>query len=698
MARLVDAARATFVVSALTLALAGCEGDDGNPGPQGPPGPEGPQGAPAPEPGFQLQLLHFADVDGAGGADDVEKFSALVDGFRERFPENTVLVSSGDNLIPGPEFFAAGDDDLAGVLGEPGNGRAHIAWLNAMGVQASALGNHDLDASPEDLAELVSTDGLWGGANFPYLAANVDFTGSDLDGLVVDDGEPARGGAVAGSATVLAGGEVIGLVGAAVPTLPRITNTSGLTITPATFDASVDADLDALAAEIQPAVDALGAEGVNKIIVLAHMQQLAIEQALAERLENVDIIVGGGSNTILADGNDRLRDGDAAADVYPLSFTSPSGEPVLVVNVDGDFRYLGRLVVEFDDAGVIDPDSLDPAINGAYATDLVQFPFSPLDGVVDVTLALEGVLLEKDGNVLGVTDVYLEGRRSEVRTEETNLGNLTADANLAAARAFDATVQISLKNGGGIRNEIGQALQPPGTNDPADIQFLPPEANAAIGKPAGGISQLDIETSLRFNNGLTLLTVTAAELADIMEHAVSATTAGATPGQFPQVAGMRFSFDPDQPARDSTSGDTNQSLATIDGDRLRNLAIVDAAGNVVDQVVDDGTVTGNSNREFRLVILDFIAKCVDVPGEDCGDGYPLNGLANANRVDLEDENLPAGSATFAAAGSEQDALAEFLLTNFPDAANAFTDAETDPVDDERIQNLAVPGQTDTVVP
>jgi 5'-nucleotidase/UDP-sugar diphosphatase len=38
-----------------------------------------------------------------------------------------------------------------------------------------------------------------------------------------------------------------------------------------------------------------------------------------------------------------------------------------------------------------------------------------------------------------------------VRTEETNLGDLTADANLWAAKQEDASVQVSIKNGGGIR-------------------------------------------------------------------------------------------------------------------------------------------------------------------------------------------------------------------------------------------------------
>lgn len=631
---------------------------------------------------FSLQLLHFADVDGAGGVDDVRNFSALVDGFRTEYPDNTLVLSSGDNLIPGPEFFAAGDAAMADVL-VPGNGHAHIAWLNAMGVQASVVGNHDLDAGVEDFAELISTDGDWPGAQFPYLSANIDFSNAETADLIVEDGQPVQANSVAGSATIEVDGQTIGIVGASVPTLPSITSTGDLVLSPAEFDPNNAEDLDALAAAIQPAVDALITQGINKVILLAHMQQLAIEQALAQRLEGVDIIVAGGSNTLLADSNDRLRDGDTAADTYPLRFTSPTEEPVLVVNTDGDFTYLGRLLVEFNDNGVIATDSIDPAISGAYATDTLSQPFEPIDAVDAIADALEGVLAEKDGNVLGLTDVYLDGRRSQVRTEETNLGNLTADANLWYAQQADPNVQISLKNGGGIRSDIGQANQPYGSNDPADIEFLPPAANSSIDKPAGGISQLDLETSLRFNNGLTLLTVTAAELADIVEHAVAGTAEGATPGQFPQVAGLRFSFDPSQPARDGS--DTNAADVNINGDRLRNLAVVDDSGAVIDQVVEDGVVVGDQTRTFRLVILDFIAKCVGAAGESCGDSYPLNGLSNPNRVDLSDAGVDPGQADFTEAGSEQDALAEYLRAHF--ANEPFELAETDPAEDSRIQNL-----------
>uniref|UniRef100_A0ACD5GPE9 5'-nucleotidase C-terminal domain-containing protein n=1 Tax=Desertifilum tharense IPPAS B-1220 TaxID=1781255 RepID=A0ACD5GPE9_9CYAN len=140
--------------------------------------------------------------------------------------------------------------------------------------------------------------------------------------------------------------------------------------------------------------------------------------------------------------------------------------------------------------------------------------------VVEVVDAIADVVLEKDGNLFGQTEVFLEGRRSAVRTQETNLGNLTADANLFIAQQYDPTTVVSLKNGGGIRDNIGTALVPAGgTGEPV---LLPPVANPLVNKAEGDISQLDIENALRFNNALSLVTVTAVGLKQIIEHGVGA--------------------------------------------------------------------------------------------------------------------------------------------------------------------------------
>ncbi len=102
-------------------------------------------------------------------------------------------------------------------------------------------------------------------------------------------------------------------------------------------------DYDALAAEIQTSVDILKAQGINKIILLAHMQQLNIERdELAKRLKDVDIIIAGGSHVLSSDANDVLRTGDSSKGDYPVIKTGADGKPILVVNTDANYKYVGR--------------------------------------------------------------------------------------------------------------------------------------------------------------------------------------------------------------------------------------------------------------------------------------------------------------------------------------------------------------------
>ncbi|WP_299405277.1 choice-of-anchor I family protein [Acaryochloris sp. IP29b_bin.148] len=645
---------------------------------------------------FTLEILHTADQEaGIPALDDIPNFSAVLNALKAQDlgddgePDNTVVLSSGDAIIPGL-FFSASEDVLGGA------GRADILIQNELGFQAIGLGNHEFDLGTELLADLIGgaeddpttpdVDESFAGTAFPYLSANLDFsTDANLAGLVVEDAQAPQANSLAASTVIEVNGEQIGVVGATTPTLTSISSPGDVTVLPGDFEGDPTPEqLDALAAEIQADVDALLAANpeIDKVVLLSHMQQISIEQALATRLQNVDIVMAGGSNTRLIDENDRLRDGDTAQGEYPLFTTDANGHPVAIINTDGNYKYVGRLVIEFDEQGHVIPASYDPEVSGAYATDDQGVADLNAEGLVDPEIQgivdqLREVIVAKESNVFGLSEVYLDGRRERVRTEETNLGNLTADANLALAKSFDSSVVISLKNGGGIRDDIGQVIVPPGgTGDPEE---LPTEAvfdaDGNLVKPAGGISETDIANTLSFNNSLTLLTLTPAELLAVIEHSVAATGPGETPGQFPQVSGIQFSFAPNAPA----------------GDRIQSLAITDEEGNDVDVVVQAGELVGDASRTFRIVTLNFLA--------EGGDEYPFPTGPDANRVDLPDVLSEEGEATFADPGTEQDALAEYLAINFPadtDAATpTFSTVETAPVEDTRIQNLTV--RDDTVI-
>ena len=660
-------------------------------------------GAQAP---LRVQILHASDLE--GGVDavaDAPNFAAVVEALEADAAGSSIpslLLSSGDNYIPGPFFSAAGDFSLRNtfrtVLGQPdareGEGRVDVSIMNLLGFDASAVGNHEFDAGPSAFASIIGTDirnsfteARWLGAQFPYLTSNLDFSGeaalnglytasilpnTDFQGSLADLMAAANAPKLAPATIVTRGGEQFGIVGATTPLLEAISSTGDVTVENPGAGSN---DMVALASILQPTIDAVTLLGVNKVILVTHLQQFALEQQLVSLLSGVDIVIAGGSDTLLADGDDRLRAGDTAQGSYPTVATNLDGDPAVLLSTDGQYSYVGRLVIDFDAAGVIVPGSVVAAESGAYATDdqgvidtagSLAAAFASGTKAADVkalTDAVQAIVIARDSNIMGKAAVFLEGRRTPIRTEETNYGSLTADANLATAQSWDPTVLVSHKNGGGIRNPIGSIGQ--------NGELGPNEANPLSGKQAGEVSQLDIENSLRFNNGLTLMTLTRAQLKEVLEHSVAGSGAGSTPGQFGQWGGVSFSFDVSRPA----------------GDRVRYASLTALVAEPI--LVIDGAV--NPGAPVRIVTLNFLA--------DGGDSYPFATFEAADpvfadRVDLVGAGLPAGAATFAPSGSEQDSLAEYLLANH--AVVPYRFADTAVGDDQRLQQIGTrPGFTIT---
>lgn len=603
---------------------------------------------------LQLQILHASDFEaGIAALDDAPRFSSVLAALRADLPEATLTLASGDNYIPGP-FFTASADPAAPFGGI--KGRADITILNALGIQASCFGNHEFDDNTPLVRSLILADAAaqYSGTAFPYLSANLNFApDSSLASLVAADGQDVAAvkNKIAKSAVVTVAGQRIGLVGATVPELRTISSPGAVGVS------------QNLAEDIQAAVDGVVALGCNKVILMTHLQQFSREFELAAQLRDVDVIVAGGSHSVFSKPSDRLRPEDFSASPYPTQFVSASGQPVYVVNTGSNYRYVGRLIASFDGEGVL--TGFDSR-SGAYATDIQgvldtgNLPPNPT--VLTVVSNLATIVDGKDGNRFGRTAVYLNGLRNSVRTEEANLGSLSADANLFRARQTDPSTVISLKNGGGIRDSIGAISSAGGV-----VERIPPPANPRVGKQAGEVSQLDIENSLRFNNTLSLVTLTAQQLRDTMEWSVAAS---GTPGQFPQVSGLLFSFVPtNKPMTYLRNASGVPTAIDFAGERLQNLVVV-AADDSQDLVVENGQLVGDPNRTFRIVTLNFMA--------GGGDSYfPLT--LGANRVDL----VPAGTTpTFDTDGGEQRALADYLKF-----IQIYSEADTPAEHDLRIQNL-----------
>lgn len=619
---------------------------------------------------FTLQILHASDFEaGARAVEDAPNFSAVVNGLRSerRFP-NTIVLSSGDNYLPSPFYNSSLDravyEQFVPTIFDAAPGLADIAILNAIGVQAAVFGNHEFDQGTSQVSSLLRARSNYAGTRFPYLSSNLDFApDSNLRGQVTGDGQEAStlANKIAKTAVLTVAGEKIGLVGATTANLSSISSPGDVAVSGSTGGDPNQVDFSI----IQDSVDQLLATGINKVILLAHLQQVTNELQLASQLRGVDIIIGGGSHRVFAKSSDRIRPEDRITGDYPVLRRSASGEPVALVNTGANYRYVGRLIATFNRNGVL---AAVDKMSGAYATDdqgVSESGGRPNTTVVSLANQVGDVIERKDGNTFGRTEVFLNGLRAEVRTEETNLGNLSADANLAFAKTQDPTTVISLKNGGGIRSAIGAVEGGGGDVPPVRI---PPVANEAAGKEEGEVSQLDIEASLSFNNGLSLVTVTAAELEQVLEHGVGRSVAGSQQGRFPQVGGMAFSYQP-------PTGSTSAPVCPANG-CVRSVKV----GS--DVVVRDGILQGDPSRSFRMVTLNFLA--------GGGDSYPFPSFPTLNRVDL----VPSGTtAVFETPGSEQDALARFLAQEQLIAEAEY--ADTPVAEDLRIQNLS--RRSDTVL-
>ncbi len=656
---------------------------------------------------FSLQLLHFYGESGTLGAKTAPILGAMVDKFKST-NANTLVLAEGDTWIPGPWLVGGADPSLNAVagIGTTALGRPDIAILNALGVNASALGNHEFDLGSPVVSGAIAFSGTgasaWVGAQFPFITSNLDFSADSALRPIADATLGGTGtnafagkeastikGKIAPYTVVTVAGEKIGIVGAT--TYDLLTKTSPNGTVPKDDANPSTSDLQEVAAYIQTTIDALRTSGVNKIVMVDQLDTITRNQALAPMLSGVDIMVAGGGHERLGDANDIAVgfNGHSASfqDTYPILATDKDGNPTLIVTTDTEFSYLGRLQVEFDANGLLNTAALNSTINGAYAANeaTLQSVYASTQTAAQIVAAsttgakvqaiagaIDAVVTAKDGNKFGFSKVYLEGDRVFGRAQETHLGTHTADANAFAARkalGLGATGLVSLKNGGGLRASIGSIDE-----DGAKI------ANALVGGASGNVSQLDVENALRFDNKMMTMDTTPQGLLNILNYAAGLPAGN---GGFAQIGGLRFSYNPSLPA----------------GSKVVNVALYDLDGKFIATVVQNGVVAAGAPSSIPMVILNFTA--------NGGDGYPIKANATNFRFLLSDGTLSAPvdpTLDFTATGvvpanavGEQKLMQDYMLTKFATPDSGFNMADTPASQDLRIENLSA-RTTDAVLP
>ncbi|MEM9712688.1 MAG: bifunctional metallophosphatase/5'-nucleotidase, partial [Actinomycetota bacterium] len=553
---------------------------------------------------FTLTVLHNNDGESSLSPDDgiggVAFFASTVEALRngvEPGDNGSILLNSGDNFLASAALTAS--FELADAT--PGTPWYDSVALDRIDYDAFALGNHEFDFGPDRLQEFI--EGFEGGDE-RFLSANLDFSGEAGLQALVD------AGTIAPSTIVTVQGRQIGVVGATTPELASISSPRNVVIDPM------------VAAAIQTEVDTMTGNGVEIIIVISHLQDVDSDIALAAELTGVDVVIAGGGDEILANEGDELAPGDEAERPYPILGEDADGNVVPVVTTAGDYKYVGQLILDFDDDGNL------LGVVGESGPVLVQASATADSGIQsDVVAPVEAFEAGLATTVLASSEVELESDRGGPfgttpgkRVQETNLGNVIADAllfegqRIAAANGADVP-QVAIQNGGGIREDDFSD----GATTPFDI------------------TTLDTFNLLPFANFVTIIEdLSGAELEAILEAAYSELP-GAN-GGFAQVAGMvvEVEFDPAQAPDD---GSANPSV------------------DVTDITLDGGTQILVANVD-QGVTVDVATNSFSAGG---GDGYPIPDMASL-------VNLPS---------SYRDALENFLTD--PTGLNGLIDDAVYPV-------------------
>ena len=394
-------------------------------------------------------ILHTNDVHGA--IDGYAKAAALKKTY-EDMGAYVLLMDAGD--------FIQGDPTVS-----TSEGATAVELMNLAGYDVAAPGNHEFDYGYANLKALVSE------ADFPIVAANVLYGGKAAFNDNVTFTAPD--------------GTKIGVFGLDTP--ETATKAHPAKIKGVTFLAD-----DELFACAQEQVNELEAEGCDIIVCLGH---LGID----------DESTGNRSMDLLeeVDGIDLFIDGHSHSDLDDIA--GAVGESCMVNDT-----ILTSTGTKFENIGLV---VISDGVMEATAIPTADITVKPDGTVADRAAAIQKAVDDEYGAVFAKTEVELNGVKAEVRTGETNLGNLITDALVWGAAEAGTKVDAAVTNGGGIRASISK----------------------------GNITQTDINTVLPFGNTLSIVKVTGAELLEALEASTYCTPE--TIGGFPHVSGIVFTVD-----------------------------------------------------------------------------------------------------------------------------------------------------------
>lgn len=393
-----------------------------------------------------IVILHTNDVH--GGIAGYAKLAAAKESYTAS-GAYTMLVDAGDYIQGDPTVSAS-------------QGKTAIELMNSTGYDAATVGNHEFDYGYANLKTISAQ------ANFPILAANVQYNGATaFDSHTI---------------FTAANGKKIGVFGLETP--ETATKAHPAKIQGVTFVGGQD-----MMKLAQTEVDTLKAAGCDYVICLGHLGIDAESTGnrsidVLNAVTGIDVFIDGHSHSTL----DQIK-----------AATNGTGK---VGNA-----YLTSTGTKLANVGVV-----DIAPDGTITTSNV-----PLDTLTaenaDTAAVIQRIQQQIDadyGAVFAQSEVQLNGEKAQVRTGETNLGDLITDAMLWQAGTLGEKVDAAISNGGGIRASLS----------------------------VGGLTKKDINTVLPFGNTLYLVKLTGAQLLEALE--ASTCSLPESIGAFPQVSGIEY--------------------------------------------------------------------------------------------------------------------------------------------------------------
>ena len=506
---------------------------------------------------FVLTILHSSAGESRllpdeGTVPGAARFVTVMKQLRADAPgDRLVTLGSGDNIRASPELEVS--------LGRGGSLYDSVALSGVY--DAMAIGSGDFRLGPDVVVRLI--EGFR--PAIPFLVANLDVSQEPVLQSLVDAGLIAR------STVIGDGGDRIGVIGVVTPALPDISSPR-------------NAKTSRIFPAVQAEVARLEELGVNKIVLVANLQDLFEEAQLARSLHGVDVIVSGGGNYLLRNEGDSCLEGVEAIAPYPIWLEDGSGSEIPLAAVPGWYRCIGELRVTFDTEGNV------LAAEGRSVG--VGFDVPPDPGVqAEVVTPLATAVGRIEAEAIGVTEVQLDGRTSMLGMSATNAGNLVADALLdSATRRAEAfgrnPPDVAIQHAGSIRNN---SVIPAGDITTATTWDIAPfDSFVAVGDVPRQVLHVLLEQALD-------------RIPDAGDH-------------FPQISGFSVTYDPTAPARE-IARDRDCSLVGDPGARVREVVLDD--GTVI---VRDGEVIPGA--PVAIATLDFLAL-----GGEC---YPLAGFPFTN--------------------------------------------------------------------